>query len=272
MKIKQVIANNFMGSDSLMWDLDPNVNVLSGINGSGKSTLLRAIDCSLRKKPLPESLMNRIGEIKVELVGEDDGTTGVSFISTFDMPAALPTNAGELMDQILKSYRSELDRHLEIVVDNYKSYLVEQSIRLSQIKEDFDVLDFLKTTTKSRTNLQDIIDSLFANTGKAINRQKGEVEFIFNSDGQSHPHSDLSAGEKQLLLILLTVYLQEGKEAVLLMDEPEISLHVDWQMDLINVIQRLNPNCQIVVATHSPSMILRGWQEFVQNISDLKSR
>ena len=55
------------------------------------------------------------------------------------------------------------------------------------------------------------------------------------------------------------------------MDEPEISLHVDWQIQLLDVIYELNPNCQVIVSTHSPSMILNGWQSSVENISNLAS-
>ena len=55
------------------------------------------------------------------------------------------------------------------------------------------------------------------------------------------------------------------------MDEPEISLHVDWQIQLLDIIYELNPNCQVIVSTHSPSMILNDWQSSVENISNLAS-
>jgi len=119
--------------------------------------------------------------------------------------------------------------------------------------------------------MQDIIDRLFKESGKNLNREKGDLEFVFKSDGKSHPYTDLSAGEKQLLLILLTVFLQEGKDAIIIMDEPEISLHVDWQIQLLDIIYELNPNCQVIVSTHSPSMILNDWQSSVENISNLAS-
>ena len=54
------------------------------------------------------------------------------------------------------------------------------------------------------------------------------------------------------------------------MDEPELSLHVDWQEKLIDKILQLNPNCQLVIATHSPSLLFNGWDSNVVNIEDLK--
>ena len=63
----------------------------------------------------------------------------------------------------------------------------------------------------------------------------------------------LSSGEKQILLILTTVFLQEEKPNVLLMDEPEISLHIGWQDKLIEKLRLLNPQCQLILTTHSPN-------------------
>jgi len=68
----------------------------------------------------------------------------------------------------------------------------------------------------------------------------------------------LSSGEKQLVIILLTALIQEDKHFVLFMDEPENSLHTDWQEKLIENIRSLNNNAQIIIATHSPSIVLDG--------------
>lgn len=67
--------------------------------------------------------------------------------------------------------------------------------------------------------------------------------------------SDLSSGEKQLFIQLLEVLLQEGKPAVLIADEPELSLHVSWQEKLLAALRELNDNAQIIVATHSPDIV-----------------
>ena len=79
----------------------------------------------------------------------------------------------------------------------------------------------------------------------------------------------LSSGEKQMLLILLTVLLQDRKPYVLFMDEPEVSLHVDWQQQLIDLILELNPNVQIILTTHSPAVIMNGWMDRVTEVSDI---
>ena len=49
-----------------------------------------------------------------------------------------------------------------------------------------------------------------------------------------------------MLVILLTVLVQDNSHCVLFMDEPEASLHIEWQQKLIAMIRELNPNVQII--------------------------
>jgi predicted ATPase len=85
---------------------------------------------------------------------------------------------------------------------------------------------------------------------------------------------DLSAGEKQMLVILLTALVQDNQPAIMIMDEPELSLHTDWQKDLIDNIRRLNENVQLIIATHSPAVIMKGWAspKYVFQIEDIKTK
>lgn len=79
----------------------------------------------------------------------------------------------------------------------------------------------------------------------------------------------LSSGEKQILVILLTVLVEDKKPYVLFMDEPEVSLHIEWQQKLINTIRQINPNAQIILTTHSPAVIMNGWLDSVTEVSDI---
>ena len=79
----------------------------------------------------------------------------------------------------------------------------------------------------------------------------------------------LSSGEKQMLAILLTVLIEDNQYFVLFMDEPEVSLHIDWQKNLIDMILDLNPNVQIILTTHSPAVIMNGWMDKVTEVTDI---
>ena len=83
------------------------------------------------------------------------------------------------------------------------------------------------------------------------------------------PISALSSGEKQILLILLRVFLLDRDEAYVLLDVPENSLDISWQFELINMLVRLNPNAQYFITTHSPSIFGDGWGDKIIYMEDV---
>lgn len=88
----------------------------------------------------------------------------------------------------------------------------------------------------------------------------------------------LSTGEKQMLIILFTALIlklrtlvSEDRRYVLIMDEPENSLHLKWQKFLISYIRRLNESVQIIIATHAPAIIKKGYLVNTVEMSEIKS-
>jgi predicted ATPase len=127
--------------------------------------------------------------------------------------------------------------------------------------------DAAQQLSKQKTRFQDIVDELFAETGKKIVRTENEIRF--SQIGETLVPYQLSSGEKQMLAILLTVLVEDMQHYVLFMDEPEISLHIEWQKQLIDLILELNPNVQILLTTHSPAVIMNGWLDSVTEVSDI---
>lgn len=95
---------------------------------------------------------------------------------------------------------------------------------------------------------------------------------MIEQDGDILYPYQLSSGEKQILVILLTTLVQDGQNFVLFMDEPEVSLHIEWQQQLIGLIRKLNPNVQIILSTHSPAVIMDGWMDAVTEVSDITQK
>ena len=63
--------------------------------------------------------------------------------------------------------------------------------------------------------------------------------------------------------------MQDDQNYVLFMDEPEVSLHMEWQKKLIDLIVELNPNVQIIMTTHSPAVVMNGWADRVTEVSEI---
>ncbi len=103
------------------------------------------------------------------------------------------------------------------------------------------------------------INSFFCESGKAISfDEHGQLYFRLKNENSDRELRTLSSGEVQLFVILTHLHFNpEAKEAgVFIIDEPELSLHVQWQEKFVEGLQEAAPNIQLILASHSPSIIL----------------
>ena len=244
----------------MMWDrydlvwhnLHEDVNVLVGINGKGKTTLLDAMNNYYNQK-LPASFFKKYGENRIWGSHLD---CPVYYIQSSDVPSQTKKKGNSLL----------YERLMNVVLQNEKQdSFFNYRMRALNYPEE-------KGRIESRIEkLFGVINDYFKDSDKHIDieREKNVLVFKEGQDGKTVTLDLLSAGEKQLLLILLTVFLMDEKPAVLLMDEPEVSLHIEWQEKLIKSLRKLNHNCQLIVTTHSPSIFASGWENNITYIEDL---
>ena len=148
---------------------------------------------------------------------------------------------------------TELDFLLEESIINYKDYQLNLSKKIINLNQKVNVV------FKKRKLFIETVNRLFSPKEKKLDEDDNGILLI--NDGYKITTTQLSTGEKQLLVILLTVLCQDEKPSILLMDEPELSLHFSWQYELIKIIRDLNPNCQLIIATHSSGIFAKGWMD-----------
>jgi predicted ATP-binding protein involved in virulence len=110
-----------------------------------------------------------------------------------------------------------------------------------------------------------IINESFLKKKLSISKDEG---FHFESikTGKPIPVKSLSSGEQHLLVLFYQFLFKLKKDTILLIDEPEISLHISWQKKFIfdlKDILKLN-KMDVVIATHSPSIIVNNWDLTVE--------
>lgn len=134
-----------------------------------------------------------------------------------------------------------------------------ESPQLRSVVIDVDAIEKqIEAAMASRDLLQALIEKMF--TGKKNVLLKDNVLFVETKDNKEIQLSSLSSGEKNVLLILIQSLM--ARENSIIIDEPEISLHIDWQRELIQSMNMLNPRAQFIISTHSP--------EIMANIPDSK--
>lgn len=94
----------------------------------------------------------------------------------------------------------------------------------------------------------------------SFSEDRGELEISWKNIIGNQYHvaeispNKLSSGEKQLLILMTQTLLQEKRPYIFIADEPELSLHIEWQKNILGAIHEINPKAQVIVATHSPEI------------------
>jgi len=113
------------------------------------------------------------------------------------------------------------------------------------------------------------INKFLDSSEKSIRKLRGGIVVICEKAGNI-PFQQLSAGEKQLLFIMLKVANTLPNDAIILMDEPEISLHLNWQERLIDSIRCINPAAQVIIVTHSPGIVMNGYRDAFRDMKNIE--
>ncbi len=255
------------GGRHIEWHLRPDVNILSGINGVGKSTIINHSVKTLAMLEQGELRVNEMdGMVKVKLYPEDAKKIKFDVIRSFDRPLIHSDLLEKLSDSRVKT---ELDWQVYRLQKRYLDYQVNIGNKIIELLTSGNPDDALAAANVSapKKKFQDMMDELFRDTNKLIDRKSNEIQFT--QFGETLTPYQLSSGEKQMLVILLTVLVEDNQHCALIMDEPEISLHIDWQQRLIGLIRELNPNAQIILSTHSPALIMDGWVGNVTEVNEI---
>lgn len=171
----------------------------------------------------------------------------IDFISTFDVASE-------------RDKESVLNVILLKLQEQYAYYLSDLAKQVSdKVQESGNVTkEQVNAINKYKNEFIGIVNETFKETGKILSEKESSLSFL-KGENQIIKPFNLSAGEKQVLIILLTVLLERRQEYILIMDEPEISMHIDMQYALIDNLRKLNPNAQFILSTHSPAIFGSGW-------------
>ncbi|PFU30589.1 hypothetical protein COK69_23655 [Bacillus cereus] len=171
----------------------------------------------------------------------------ITSVSTKDINELITNKYAEISEGINNTYKSLTDR-IEEVINSQNGDIDNNQFRY-QLE---DIKSLLESNKKNREYsfkpiqaINDIVTEVFKRKGVKINNSisLGEQKQIIDSDY-------LSAGEKQMLSFI--AYNALYSNTPLIIDEPEISLHVDWQRKLLRILTSQNTENQLIIATHSP--------------------
>ncbi|MFC2423181.1 MAG: AAA family ATPase [Fusobacterium polymorphum] len=289
MKIEKVHIKNIKGIKDLELSFKKDnkildVIVLAGVNGSGKTTILEAIKDFFYNENVnydePEKSNVNLDIFLEEFEKYSSyNLKRVKFLNTFHYKKS--DNNTSSQNQTINNFESlakiiyvpaennfekvktdtttllRISQFINIinsnVIKDIPSYIATRRNYLATIEED---LTMKEITNKVINEINGIFDILELDVKlKGFSKDEKTLPIFENSAGEEFDINDLSSGEKQLFLRTLSIKMLEPNNSIILIDEPELSLHPKWQQRIIEVYKKIGENNQIIVATHSPHIL-----------------
>jgi predicted ATPase len=230
------------------------VIIIAGKNGTGKTTLLEYlfnfdftkddyIEIFKTQKAKAMNFIFNEGDIFVDTIRIFDGMKGIQeakkdYMNRIEYLPVQHTKLTDVENEIVERYITRAEE-----LDSFKKSLKELQDKLKSVLSSLDL-----TFNISKVNY---------NKNKVFFKNLKEEEFGIDS---------LSTGEKTLVSKVLYLYFKNIKNKIILIDEPELSLHPSWQNKVLKVYEKfaIDNNCQIIIATHSPHIIASAKNEYIR--------
>ncbi len=144
------------------------------------------------------------------------------------------------------------------IVDSYEikdipSYIATQISKVANEKEDLTMGQVRKKVFAEINGIFEILE-LDVKLSE-ISKDENSMPIFTDSSGKKFGINELSSGEKQLFLRTLAIKMLEPENSIIMIDEPELSLHPKWQQKIVDVYKKIGKNNQIILATHSPHIL-----------------
>ncbi|BCV44152.1 AAA family ATPase [Shewanella algae] len=202
------------------------------------------------------------------LYGEEDAKD-IGYELNFDKfeEQARLTSAYAQLNSINAEIRKKIRFHVNSIDETINNITKDNKSKQTRKGIDIKSLEALRKTRriidlslKAKNKTQEIYSQIEIFI-RIIKKFISDKDFDFDggrlviktSDGPIS-HERLSSGEKQLIILMIEALLQGRQPHIFLADEPELSLHIAWQRMVIPAVMEINPNAQIIAATHSPEV------------------
>jgi len=139
------------------------------------------------------------------------------------------------------------------LIKDVPSYIATRIMEMANEKENTPMGEIRAAVFKEINEIFEILDLDIKISG--ISKNAKSIPIFTNSLGDKFDINELSSGEKQLFLRTLAIRMLNPENSIILIDEPELSLHPKWQQRIVDVYRKIGKNNQIIIATHSPHIL-----------------
>ena len=281
MKIKNLHIKEYNGLENLDINFESegkvlDLIVLAGINGSGKTRVLESVlDLFYKSQNKIELFYEEIENESIKTAGNIDvfynelknGAKGAflspkyleikKILKKFPKIIYVPT---EINFQKVQKAQTNFKKEYSFIniVDSYEIKDIPSYIatRISKVANEEENLTMGQVRKKVFAEINGIFEILELDVKLSeISKDENSMPIFTDSSGKKFGINELSSGEKQLFLRTLAIKMLEPENSIIMIDEPELSLHPKWQQKIVDVYRKIGRNNQIILATHSPHIL-----------------
>ena len=287
MKIKNLHIEEYNGLENLYLNFESegkvlDLIVLAGINGSGKTRVLESVLDFFYKIEMFYKSQNKIELFYEEIENESIKTAGnidvfynelkngakgaflspkyleiKKILKKFPKIIYVPT---EINFQKVQKAQTNFKKEYSFIniVDSYEIKDIPSYIatRISKVANEEENLTMGQVRKKVFAEINGIFEILELDVKLSeISKDENSMPIFTDSSGKKFGINELSSGEKQLFLRTLAIKMLEPENSIIMIDEPELSLHPKWQQKIVDVYRKIGRNNQIILATHSPHIL-----------------
>ena len=287
MKIKNIHIKEYNGLEKLDINFESegkvlDLIVLAGINGSGKTRVLESVLDFFYKIEMFYKSQNKIELFYEEIENESIKTAGnidvfynelkngakgaflspkyleiKKILKKFPKIIYVPT---EINFQKVQKAQTNFKKEYSFIniVDSYEIKDIPSYIatRISKVANEEENLTMGQVRKKVFAEINGIFEILELDVKLSeISKDENSMPIFTDSSGKKFGINELSSGEKQLFLRTLAIKMLEPENSIIMIDEPELSLHPKWQQKIVDVYRKIGRNNQIILATHSPHIL-----------------
>ena len=287
MKIKNLHIKEYNGLENLDINFESkgkvlDLIVLAGINGSGKTRVLESVLDFFYKIEMFYKSQNKIELFYEEIENESIKTAGnidvfynelkngakgaflspkyleiKKILKKFPKIIYVPT---EINFQKVQKAQTNFKKEYNFIniVDSYEIKDIPSYIatRISKVANEEENLTMGQVRKKVFVEINGIFEILELDVKLSeISKDENSMPIFTDSSGKKFGINELSSGEKQLFLRTLAIKMLEPENSIIMIDEPELSLHPKWQQKIVDVYRKIGRNNQIILATHSPHIL-----------------
>ena len=287
MKIKNLHIKEFKGLRDISINFEKNdesldLVVLAGSNGSGKTRILESIsryfqyNINYKRNNIEAGIFYEEKE-KNCISNVRDFFYGLEYFSNHEVNNPLYEKHIEIKNKLdilpkiiyvpTEINFQKMDVASTTLVQEYKFINIVNTNLIKDIPSYIAtkmISEMFKNKNEKVEDIQrkvfDEINEIFENLNidvkvEDISQDGRNITLFTNPSGDKFDINELSSGEKQLFLRTLAIKMLNPENSIILIDEPELSLHPKWQQKIVDVYRKIGENNQIIIATHSPHIL-----------------